>query len=452
MKRDYLEFMTADLPMQFRTTECHNNRVLLKALAKQLDDVFELFNQLEKRTYLRLISDNETGESLADGAHGIHLDRIGEIVDLTRKQATVVSSKIETINDLEKSSNITDDTLIGFIRDNFTTFYPNDSLGDSEYSEYLFYKIFLNSSHCTYEDVIKSLNMFWKKSPIYYSEKPEEPATIFLSTPDLKPEQDARLFFLAPVVKAAGVRLFREAATVAETANADLNVACGMFNGVLQTELPYLVIEHKYDKTVEMPTRLENIVISEPSYDDIFDFFTNNRYYQAVLKKSEYNKHSVVVFPAFYAGRTVNYVSMPSFEGEELEGDENMITELVFPSTVRRIGKFSGLKALKSLNLPKGINTLDAGAFSECTSLETVVFSPHAAVRNIPANCFAECSSLSEIVLPNYINIGQNAFYGCNNLKKVVFNGTLKKWNKVIVASGNECLENAEIECLGGLG
>ena len=78
--------------MQFRTAECGNNRILLKALAKQLDDVLEAFDQLGKRTYLRLLFGDETGDSLTNGAHGIQLDRIGEVVDLTRKQATIAST------------------------------------------------------------------------------------------------------------------------------------------------------------------------------------------------------------------------------------------------------------------------------------------------------------------------------------------------------------------------
>ncbi|GEM_PF-2556056 len=442
--RDYLKFMTSDLPMQFRTAECGNNRILLKALAKQLDDVLEAFDQLGKRTYLRLLFGDETGDSLTNGAHGIQLDRIGEVVDLTRKQATIVSNKIESINDIAKSGYITDDTLIRFIRDNFTTYYPDNSLEDPEYSEYLFYKIFLNSSYCTYSDVIKSLRMFWSTTPIYYSEDKDEPATIILSTPELRPEQNARLFFLAPVVKAAGVKLYREAVTVDDVRDPQLYLGGGLFNGVIQSTLPYLVIDHEYKQEMSASALLENVVekASAP-YEALYEYHENS----IRLKAAEYGKHGALVYPAFFDGKLV----------EKISGQSNMsdgAAKTVFiPSTVTEIAAsaFANFTALESLSLPQSITTVGASAFNGCTALKTAVISPNAVIAEIPQEAFAGCTQLREIVLPAAItSIAAKAFEGCNSIERVAYGGTQAEWDAIQRTADNGSLFTAEIEFIGG--
>lgn len=452
MVRDYLKFMTSDLLMQFRGEKCKNNIILLSALAEQFDDLFYMFQQLEERTFLRRLSENESGESSYFGAHGIQLDRIGEIVDLTRKQATIVSNKIESVNDIEESGNITDKTLMSFIKDNFSTYYPGESLGDSEFSEYLYYKIFLNNSYCTYSDVIKSLEMFWNKTPIYYQEKPEEPATIFLSTPELKPEHNARLFFLAPVVKAAGVRIFREAATVDEVRKPTVYVGGGVFSGVIQTELPYLIIEHKYDKTLSASSRLENVATNIIPHADVFDMFRENDSLYLAIKKSEYNKYSTLVYPAMFNGEIVKGVVSPYYGNINSSCGECCVESVIIPKTAEVVGGFQRFRNLKSIELPSSVNKLLGSSFLGCNSLETVVIPFGATISEIPTRCFECCVELKEITIPETVTaIRNNAFHNCVNLKKVVFGGTQEQWESIKLSSGNDCLNETEIEYLGGL-
>lgn len=452
MVRDYLKFMTSDLLMQFRGENCTNNIILLSALAKQLDDVLEMFQQLEERTFLRRLSDNESGESLSYGAHGIQLDRIGEIVEMTRKQATLVSNKIESVDDIEKSGNITDVTLMNFIKENFNTYYPEIALEDSEYSEYLYYKIFLNSSYCTYDDVIKSLKMFWTKTPIYYQEKPEEPATIFLSTPELKPEKNARLFFLAPVVKAAGVRLFREAATVDEVRTPRVYAGGGLFSGVIQSELPYLIIEHKYDKTLSASSRLENVATNIIPHADIFDIFREGDLLFLAIKESEYNKYSTLIYPAMFNGEIVKGIVSPYFEKINSSCGECCVESVSIPKTVEVVGGFQRFRQLKSIEFPSALNKLLGSSFLGCNSLEVVVIPFDATISEIPSRCFECCVSMKEITIPETVTaIRSNAFFNCENIEKIVFGGTREQWKSIKISSGNDCLNEAEIEYLGGL-
>lgn len=452
MVRDYLKFMTSDLLMQFKGESCTNNIILLSALAKQLDDLCGMFRQLEERTFLRKLSENESGDSLSYGAHGIQLDRIGEIVEMTRKQATLVSNKIESVDDIEKSGYITDDTLLKFIKENFSTYYPEIALEDSEYSEYLYYKIFLNSSYCTYDDVIKSLKMFWTKTPIYYQEKPEEPATIFLSTPELKPEQNARLFFLAPVVKAAGVRLFREAATVDEVRTPKLYAGGGLFNGIIQSELPYLIIDHSYQKMLRAPTRFENVIGNViPQVDDIFKAEYNSEIYSVALKSEEYNKHKSIVYPAIHDGNVVRIIANP-VDASPYQTD-NTIEEIYLPSTIVNIypSAFHDFRALRFVEISSGLQTLNNRAFYGCSSLKTVVFSLKSTFTHIYTETFFGCTSLEEIVLPaTFKKAETKAFYRCPSLRRVVYGGTEEQWNQIPRTFGNDSLFNAEIEFLGG--
>lgn len=452
MERNYLKFMTSDLLMQFRGEECKNNRILLSALARQLNDVLEMFQQLEERTFLRRLNENESGEALSYGAHKIQLDRIGEIVDLTRKQATLVSNKIESVDDIEKSGNITDVTLMNFIKENFSTYYPEKALEDPEYSEYLYYKIFLNSSYCTYADVIKSLKMFWSKTPIYYQEKPEEPATIFLSTPELKPEQNARLFFLAPVVKAAGVRIFREAATVDEVRKPTVYVGGGVFSGVIQTELPYLIIEHKYDKTLSASSRLENVATNIIPHADMFDVFREGDTLYLAIKKSEYNKYSTLVYPAMFNGEIVRGIVSPYYGNINSSCGECCVESVSIPKAAEVVGGFQRFRQLKSIELPSALNRLLGSSFLGCNSLEVVMIPFDATISEIPSRCFECCVNLKEITIPETATaIRNNAFHNCVNLKKVVFGGTQEQWESIKISSGNDCLNEAEIEYLGGL-
>lgn len=452
MTRDYLKFMTSDLLMQFRGEDCVNTKILLSAFAKQLDDLLEAFRQLDDRTFLRLLDKDETGELLKYGAHNKQLDRIGEVVDLTRKQATLVSNKIANVSDIERTGKITDDTLLNFIKDNFSTYYPDDVLGDPEYSEYLYYKIFLNSSYCTYKDVIKSLASFWTETPIYYSEPEDSPATMILSVPELTPEQNARLFFLAPVVKSAGVGLFRKAVTKNDTIVKAAFVGGCYFNEIIQCELPYLEIDFSFSNSLGVHSRFENIVHSEiKENDDIFlSYYSSNRY-TLEIKEEALEKYSSIVVPAIHQGKVVT--QMYRSRNYDNSSVNSVVEEVYLPDTVVNLGDvFRRFKALKYVKLPSALTFVSSGAFYGCSSLKTVVFPLSSKVKNIGSEAFRGCSSLEEVVVPASLErLEVRAFYGCTNLKRVVFGGTQEQWENIPRTSGNNAFFNAEIEILGGI-
>ena len=140
--------------------------VLIRALARQLDDLRRFYEELNTRRWV-------------DSAEGAQLDGIGSIAVLSRAEALAVSRMAE----------------------------QNIPMDDELYRLYLKWKIALNTTDCTHSDRHRALKMFWGQAPIYYSEKPEHPATIFLTIPKELTTSEAALFRVASKIKAAGVAL-----------------------------------------------------------------------------------------------------------------------------------------------------------------------------------------------------------------------------------------------------
>lgn len=105
---------------------------------------------------------------------------------------------------------------------------------------------------------------------------------------------------------------------------------------------------------------------------------------------------------------------------------------------------FQNDTALKTVYLPSTITSLPSSAFSNCSSLENVIFADNCALSAISASAFNKCSSLKNIDLPDNITtisstafqysglisielpidlvtIGDRAFQSCLSLESVVF-------------------------------
>ena len=144
---DYRQSVEKDTLEQFRGQP--NIQVLHDALAKQLQDVYDFFMQLKLHRWIH-------------DAVGKQLDGVGDIVVLSRAEAS----------EYAKAAGL------------------GDASDDEVYRKYLYYKVLKNTNNCTYPELIKAFRMFWEK-PLYYSEDPEYPATMFLDTGILAPEDHA---------------------------------------------------------------------------------------------------------------------------------------------------------------------------------------------------------------------------------------------------------------------
>lgn len=157
------ESWIADLPQQFKNKR--NIEILIKAFSRQLEELKKVFDDLDNKTDL-------------DNAEGKQLDCVGDIVNLSRKDAGILAG-------LGMSAPV---------------------IPDERYRKLLTYKVLSNTSDCTYDDLMESLEILWKTEGIKYYEDPKRPATIYL----ILPKSDISDTLILPferklVVKASGV-------------------------------------------------------------------------------------------------------------------------------------------------------------------------------------------------------------------------------------------------------
>lgn len=82
---------------------------------------------------------------------------------------------------------------------------------------------------------------------------------------------------------------------------------------------------------------------------------------------------------------------------------------------------------IESVELPDSLRTIGEGAFSHCDKLKSVKFGNGiekiGSQNDDEGGFFAYCTELEEIEFPPSLKyLGQNAFYGCKNLRRVRFN------------------------------
>ncbi len=57
---------------------------------------------------------------------------------------------------------------------------------------------------------------------------------------------------------------------------------------------------------------------------------------------------------------------------------------------------------------------------------------------------FYVCSNLKNITIENKVtSIEFYAFWGCDSLDKIYYNGSIEDWESIEIDSGNDCLINA---------
>lgn len=161
--------MIEDFPWQFR------GKPKIEALCRCWDRQFEeVFSCLEQ---MKLILD-------VDRAQGAQLDRIGDIVVLSRADAGLLAAQAGNLD--------------------------FDVIDDVRYRKYLKYKILENTSNATYKDIISAIKMIWGADKIKYLENEEGPASLTVSFPYHYTAGDV---FILPPLTAAGVGIHVRAET-----------------------------------------------------------------------------------------------------------------------------------------------------------------------------------------------------------------------------------------------
>ena len=161
---------------------------------------------------------------------GKQLDGVGDIAVMTRKEAGQLAGKP----------------------------IPFEVIDDDTYRQYLIYKILKNTCDCTYPDIIKAFRMFWDR-PLYYTEDPDEPATMIFDTGDLPGNVDTTPLFKTPLIRAAGITLRLIARTTVEMETAWLRIRSGLGYAVTVTTLPALERQIDYGVRVRVGSGIQTI-------------------------------------------------------------------------------------------------------------------------------------------------------------------------------------------------
>ncbi len=115
-----------------------------------------------------------------------------------------------------------------------------------------------------------------------------------------------------------------------------------------------------------------------------------------------------------------NECSNPLNLGANLYLNGALVTDLMIPDGVTRIGRFafSGYDSLVSVTIPDGVMSICNFAFYSCDSLASVAI--HDSVTSIGDAAFYRCKSLTSVTIGNGVtSIGLGAFCDCTDLTSI---------------------------------
>lgn len=138
--------------------------------------------------------------------------------------------------------------------------------------------------------------------------------------------------------------------------------------------------------------------------------------------------------------------------GSQAFRDCTQLTAVRMSHTVTAVGEaaFAGCRSLKGIRLPESVARLGENAFYHCTSL-AYIHVP-SAVQQLPHHIFAGCESLLSVSLNGVTDIGYAAFYGCEQLERVVLSAdsiTTGDWSFARCGSLKEVTGSEQIAVLG---
>lgn len=113
------------------------------------------------------------------------------------------------------------------------------------------------------------------------------------------------------------------------------------------------------------------------------------------------------------------------------------VEKITIPPGVIEIGDYAfGSTSIRSLEIPYGVTSIGQSAFSSCSAEEIVI--PEG-VRELRRHVFG--SSLKTVTIPASVKyIRGYAFFSCDKLRQINFQGSKEEWRKIIVEEQNNKL------------
>eukprot|EP00518_Triparma_eleuthera_P000756 CAMPEP_0182468032 /NCGR_PEP_ID=MMETSP1319-20130603/14876_1 /TAXON_ID=172717 /ORGANISM="Bolidomonas pacifica, Strain RCC208" /LENGTH=135 /DNA_ID=CAMNT_0024668195 /DNA_START=210 /DNA_END=614 /DNA_ORIENTATION=+ len=95
-----------------------------------------------------------------------------------------------------------------------------------------------------------------------------------------------------------------------------------------------------------------------------------------------------------------------------------------------KVGEYREDQTIEKVIIDDEVTEIARYAFSQCTKLKVIVFSPNCKVKKIGYGAFYGCTALEEVDLPNSLEEleggSDGVFEHCRNLHKVSFGSNLK--------------------------
>ena len=144
---------------------------------------------------------------------------------------------------------------------------------------------------------------------------------------------------------------------------------------------------------------------------------------------------------AFYSNQSIKGVAFEegmNFIGNNAFFNCSNISEVIFPTTLHTIDKlaFGYCSNLEYITIP-GSCVLENSAFSSCTSLRSATIQN---VTRIETGAFTSCYNMRSVSLGECLEmIGNTAFFGCDRLEEIYYEGTGEQWEAI--AKGMYCFK-----------
>jgi Leucine-rich repeat (LRR) protein len=199
--------------------------------------------------------------------------------------------------------------------------------------------------------------------------------------------------------------------------------------------------------TIFIPASVE--IIENYAFAECNCFFIvdeNNKYYSSE-DGALFNKNKTLLIKApkeigddFIIPNSVSMIENQAFNGCD-------ISSIIIPENVIIIGEYSlgrfiwggifnGCKNLQSVKLPSKIKFIAPEFFKGCTKLISINFPTK--VEKIGNFAFDSCISLTSMILPNTVSvIGDYAFRNCTNLDSIIIDGEIEIGNSAFYGCKN---------------
>ena len=104
----------------------------------------------------------------------------------------------------------------------------------------------------------------------------------------------------------------------------------------------------------------------------------------------------------------------------------------------------SDKNSIVEFETPEVYSQIEAELFKDCVNLEKVEITNN--IKLIGANAFNGCDALQTVIIGKGVGvIEKGAFEGCTGLDKLIYKGSKKAWEEIVIQSGNEILKRVDI-------